>query len=120
MKKQGRTYRVGYEEAIHYNSNTKLTDSGIGMWAALSLPPLFLNLGTNAGLLCWGICGLLICPVLGKLFGDTKIVLISQGITFCAFVNAFICLMIPQWVLLLIYLALAVISYACPDGGRHG
>ena len=34
---------------------------------------------------------MLICPVLGKLFGDTKIVLISQGITFCAFVNAFIC-----------------------------
>ena len=122
MKKQGRTYRVGYEEALRYTSKKPagFTDSFVGMWCALSLPPLLLNLGTREGLLCWGICGLLLCPVVGKLFGSTSMVTrVSQGITGAAFINAIICLMIPQWVLLLLYLVLAVGSYA-GLGERHG
>ena len=111
--------KVSYEDAVNYHSD-KPRHTGLSVIALCSLPPLFFNLGTPHGLLCWGICGLFVVPVVMSACGPTSMpAKIAQAVTGFAFINAFISMWIPQWVLFLVYSGIVIATYAFPSGGHH-
>jgi len=113
MTRRRKTYRVSYEEAVRYHSGKpeKYTRSPIGSWALWSLPPLILNEGE--GLLCWVIIGVLVTPLVVKLFGQESLIGgAAMTMTACAFVNMFLILVFPQWFLITVYILIVVVVWS--------
>jgi len=107
MTKRRKTCRVSYEQAVRYHSGqpAKYTDSPLFAWSVWSLPPLILN---DGGLLPWVFVGFLVTPLVIRIFGRHSFVSgAAMMMTGCAFVNMFLIMMIPEWLLTTVYAVIA-------------